>query len=498
MSLFLQSLRNNRYQRVLQVNCYYCFEAHVLQCLASSNVFCRVNSNSKAYSKRSFVYKTQYCVKAEDNFWNSSIFQESNCRRLNGRFCHFGLGCLQPQHYYSTKKNIVFSSEEEKSSPKTDTISDRVTYSRVPGSSEGNSKKEISVSDSDILSKSSNNSSSASPSSMITPETILTDVSKSTIDSKIGDEKLLSRLQKYLLWRFTWYLKRFQQSLENEMPDTFHMFRIFSIGLKEFVLDFKDFIKVLIIISMPGSTLRSLSRREIELYYNMPGDMLRVFPILVISSLPFGQNIAFPIGYWFPKHLLCHHFWDIKQRHDFALVALKKRLFNARPVFRSMQAALLSIEQKEYQDRCRAVFYKLGSGIHPTPAEVIALLPLFQGYPFHLHRIRAMHVNGLLRLHGKSVWFRRRQGLQDHAKMLHYLDTAISREEIDSLNYDQLKSSLFLRGVNPTNMSTKSMTDFMERWLTVSREVDSSSYSLLLHLPILLAYNQPTNFVLIY
>ncbi|XP_068207128.1 LETM1 domain-containing protein 1 isoform X2 [Palaemon carinicauda] len=453
MSIFLQRLLNNRYQRILQVNCFNCFEAQFLRCLASANIVCRVNSNSK--SSRGYLCKTRYCVKLDDHFWKFSLFQESNSRRVNGRFYHFGHGFVQPRQYYSTKKNIAFPSEEEKNPPaNADTISDIKTCSRVSKASQDNSKdssKDVSASDSDIFSNTPHSSTtSPSSSSIITPETSLTDVSKSTIDSKIGDEKLLSRLQKYFLWRFTWYLKRFQQSLENEMPDTFHMFRIFSIGLKEFVIDFKDFIMVLIIISMPGSTLRSLSRREIELYYNMPSDMLRVFPILVLSSIPFGQNIAFPIGYWFPKHLLCHHFWDIKQRHDFALGALKKRLFNARPVFRSMQATLLSIEKKEHQDRCRAVFYKLGSGIHPTPAEVIALLPLFQGQPFHLRRIRAMHV------------------------------------------------SLFLRGVNPTNMSTKSMTDFLERWLTVSREIDSSSYSLLLHLPILLAYNQPTNFVLIY
>lgn len=58
--------------------------------------------------------------------------------------------------------------------------------------------------------------------------------------------------------------------------------------------------------------------------------------------------------------------------------------------------------------------------------------------------------------------------------------------------------TLIFRGLNPTNMSTATMMEYLKNWLTVSQEVDSSSYSLLLHLPIFLAYNQPSNFALLY
>lgn len=58
----------------------------------------------------------------------------------------------------------------------------------------------------------------------------------------------------------------------------------------------RDFLMVLVYLSVPGSTLRNCTRRELELYYNMPRDMIKVFPILALSSLPLGQNLAFPIG----------------------------------------------------------------------------------------------------------------------------------------------------------------------------------------------------------
>lgn len=485
----LQGLICCRYLRSLRSPCYVCCRTQLWRCLQSPSGILSAGFSSSVTDRKSLLQSAKAYGRIESNLIKPIYFHKQSYLRLRFGLLQSGQCHTQLKQYYSTKKNVAaLPPEEEKDSYQGNGPGDqKITSGSVKEFRKDDAPKLISKSIPEVSSL-----------SVLSPETSLKEVSKTAIVSKIGDEKLPSRVLRYALWRFTWYLKKFQQSLENEMPDTFNMFRIFSIGLKDFVVDFKDFIKVLMVISMPGSTVRALSRRDLELYYNMPGDMLRVFPILVISSIPFGQNVAFPIGYWFPKHLLCHHFWDIKQRHDFAMLSLKKRLFNARSVFRSMQALLLTIENEVEQDKCRSVFYKLGSGIHPTPDEVVSILPLFQGHPYHIRKIRATHVNGLLRLHGKSVWLRRRHRLKDHARMIHYLDTAISREGIDSLSYDQLKASLFLRGVNPTNMSTKNMTEFLESWLNVSREVDASSYSLLLHLPILLAYNQPTNFVLIY
>ncbi|KAG0696223.1 LETM1 domain-containing protein 1 [Chionoecetes opilio] len=360
--------------------------------------------------------------------------------------------------------------------------------------------------------------------STVLPENVTTDIKKTEKGNAMGSEQLPSRVQRFFLWRYSRYLGKFQESLKNEMPDTFRMFSIFTVGLKDFIIDFKELIKILAFLSLPGSTLSSLNRQELEVYHRMPGDMVRVFPVLVLSSLPFGQNVAFPIGYWFPRHLLCHHFWDIQQRHEFARMGLQSRLFNARPVFRSLQAALLSLGEED-REKCRTVFHKLGSGIHPTLEEIVELVPLFRGAPFHINKIGAKHVqmrtradvriigayiyqmhkvkmgsytmlhvasvlisvalalepavNALLRLHGRSVWVMRRQRLRDHARILHCMDAAVSREGIDSLTLDNLKTILFFRGLNPTHMSKATMLEYLNNWLEVSREVDASSYSLL-------------------
>lgn len=41
------------------------------------------------------------------------------------------------------------------------------------------------------------------------------------------------------------------------------------------------------------------------------------------------------------------------------------------------------------------------------------------------------------------------------------------------------------------------MAKYLEQWIAVSVHIEPSTYSLILHCPILLAYNEPTNRVLI-
>lgn len=76
-------------------------------------------------------------------------------------------------------------------------------------------------------------------SSTAIPDNIAKDINKNVNGTALGSEQLPSRVQRYFLWRYSWYLKRFHQSLKNEMPDTFNMFHIFTVGLKEFMFDFK-------------------------------------------------------------------------------------------------------------------------------------------------------------------------------------------------------------------------------------------------------------------
>lgn len=380
----------------------------------------------------------------------------------------------------------------------------------------------------------------------------------------------------YIISRYTWYIERLQQSLANEMPRTFKMFRIFSVGLKSFIKDFTGYVRVLVVLSFPSQRLEGLTLRDLELYHYMPWDMVKVFPVLLISAIPLGQNVALPLGYLFPRQLLCRHFWDLQQTHDFSMRFLRNRVYNARSVFRSLQAPLESIEPLPARVRAQSAWHKIGSGVHPSLEEVLALRPLFAGPPFSLQTIRRYHVNVLVRLHGISALLGGRRALREHGRWLLCHDRALTasgdetqqqqpalhtnnntgnnRYQVNldanrtltvdgsqysamdrtqgsfadnptihtdgtvptlmsdsllsaddatllatlvSLHVTTLKTSLLLRGISPIGLDSSGMAELLLRWLTVSRHLTNHDYSLLLHLPVLLFYNHPTNLALI-
>lgn len=106
----------------------------------------------------------------------------------------------------------------------------------------------------------------------------------------------------------------------------------------------------------------------------------------------------------------------------------------------------------------------------------------------------------LLKLHGMSstIWFRRTR-LADRAKFIKEMDRAIERENgPQNLSLEHLRFACYVRGLNPVTMRNEDMIQWLSEWLKVSKHIDYESASLLLHCPILLAYNLPTNWKLIY
>jgi hypothetical protein len=61
-----------------------------------------------------------------------------------------------------------------------------------------------------------------------------------------------------------------------------------------------------------------------------------------------------------------------------------------------------------------------------------------------------------------------------------------------------VSQACFLRGLNPVTMKMEDMVHWLTQWISVSEAVDTTSLSLLLHCPILLGYNQPSNWILIH
>lgn len=103
-------------------------------------------------------------------------------------------------------------------------------------------------------------------------------------------------MRSYVFDRYINYIKNYDEVLEKKFPAAMKVYRVFAVGIKDFYNDMKRFLKITRISTTSEQGLRSLTRRELELYYQMPKDMLRVAPVLMLSALPFANYVIFPVA----------------------------------------------------------------------------------------------------------------------------------------------------------------------------------------------------------
>ncbi|XP_032527737.1 LETM1 domain-containing protein 1 [Danaus plexippus] len=306
------------------------------------------------------------------------------------------------------------------------------------------------------------------------------------------------KFRTYIVQKYINYVKNYTKVLEDRFPAAVRMYRVFSVGIKDFLKDLKTYISLRIKITKNGG-FSNMSRQEIELYQKMPSDMWRIAPVLILSAIPFGNYIIFPLAFLKPKTLLCSHFWSIQQRAEFSVQDLKDRLKHNKPVFRSLQAKVDTLPVGELTERWKHVLGRLGSGVHPTVQEVISCKELFSREPYNLSSLSYSHMGHLLKMHGCRKSFFRRNKLKYRAFILLQMDKAIIREGgIEILGTEVLRNACQIRGLNSSHLTNQDMKNWLKQWLELSQHIDSSSFSLLLHCPIFFAYNHPMNWVLIY
>jgi len=127
----------------------------------------------------------------------------------------------------------------------------------------------------------------------------------------------------------------------------------------------------------------------------------------------------------------------------------------------------------------------------------MTIKPLFESDPYSLQAIYGPHVKALCRTHGIHTFFLNRRRLKDRAEMLHVMDMALMKEGVFNMKPDEMKAACFLRGLNATNMTSEECMEYIQQWLSISSSIGPHSYSLLLHLPVLLSYNHENNWALL-
>ena len=227
----------------------------------------------------------------------------------------------------------------------------------------------------------------------------------------------------------------------------------------------------------------------LQIYFYLPGELLRVAPVLILSAFPMAQNVVFPLAYMYPHRLLSSHFYSDQQQTDAFYNEAKIR----QSYYRSVLRDLILMASKSDPGARKILASILNEKETPTAEAILALIPLFsQDGPLHIRKLAAPHVKHLMKVHrvrGSIFWFPRFR-LQQYSNMIHQIDLALIREGGPEFQQSQdLKKSSHLRGLNVKDQTEESMTSYLNAWLQISSKLDVHTMSLLLHLPILIGYN---------
>ncbi|KAH8239891.1 hypothetical protein KR032_009066 [Drosophila birchii] len=318
-----------------------------------------------------------------------------------------------------------------------------------------------------------------------------------TIKSK--REQMRDNMQDYIFTRYFNYVKNYDKVLEKNFPKAVQLYRVFFDGVKDFFGDMKRFLKIARIANDSPQGIRALNRQELELYMQMPRDMMKVAPALIGCSLPMVGYAFFPLVFWYPRTFLTAHFWTPQQRCNFQKFYIKRRLCYNKAVFRCLQAKLKATAKHPKHSAFADILGLLGSGTHPTPEMLIDVRDIFADGPYSLLGMPRKHVRTLINLHGLPGSIFKRHRLHEHSFLVHYMDQAINREGgVHNLTPNALRYACYLRGLNPEGLSNEEMIEWLRKWVKVSTSIQGEHITLFLHLPILLGYNHPNNWKTIY
>lgn len=180
--------------------------------------------------------------------------------------------------------------------------------------------------------------------------------------------------------------------MEKKFPAAMNVYRTFVIGMRDLYRDMKQYVKVYKIANTSTLHLRALTRKELELYYQMPKDMKKVSPVFIISALPFANYVIFPLAYMYPRTFLSSHFWSIQQKSQFQTDYLRERLAYNMRVFRFLQTKLDTIRNDKQYKELKTALGMLGSGLHPNVVQLLEINEIFSRPPFSLESLPGQHL----------------------------------------------------------------------------------------------------------
>lgn len=124
----------------------------------------------------------------------------------------------------------------------------------------------------------------------------LTNLKTKLEESQRKVEHVREDIRGYALKRFVNYIKNYEQLLEKKFPGAMRVYRVFMDGVKLFGRDMIQLLKIRSKMAIGEKDFDTMTRRELELCHQMPRDMRRVGPIILISAIPFAHYVTMPIA----------------------------------------------------------------------------------------------------------------------------------------------------------------------------------------------------------
>lgn len=123
----------------------------------------------------------------------------------------------------------------------------------------------------------------------------------SDLQTKLGpsnnkSEEMKKDIKSYFLTRFTSIMKQYEGFIERKFPRFFKLYRVFMDGVGGFYRDMRELTRIQAKVQELPEGVAGLTRQELEIQYQMPIDMFKITPLLVVSAIPLCQYVTMPLA----------------------------------------------------------------------------------------------------------------------------------------------------------------------------------------------------------
>ncbi|CAH8449708.1 unnamed protein product [Dicrocoelium dendriticum] len=315
-------------------------------------------------------------------------------------------------------------------------------------------------------------------------------------------------------------VSKLEHKWANRFPSSYRNYNLFKNGIHSTLLDVTDLMRVwskLATSNLPfEETLPTLTRREIFVLRQVPRDLFRISPILLLAPLP-GTILILPVFFLFPRIFLNRSFWTPEQKDSFRLEKLRCRLTHpAQYVLHSLIRSVSACDSShshyflsqlnELESMCSQVLHgncvsgEQLDGVRPLFDELLRLDNLSKAHVFKLCEINDIPVRKTLSLFYKwpslrtyleldYFHVRRIRLLQAHSMILQAEDRSLS--SCFGHTWQEVQELCSLRGIHTENQLTPDAVYRLNQWIHLSLTTPPSNHSFRLHLPVFLHYIPP-------